>query len=330
VSVDRRVASGRVVLILAWLAAAVSLAVILVSGGGTDRFGAVRAAIHAAYVAALLWYLARSGPSMAILPASPLGPAADGRAGRIAAAAAAVVLCLAGLIEPGLALLLFAASALIVLVAWRRQITGRAVLLGLAVSGLAFVTGGLAFWRHDFVAKPMLAFALVAIPFMFVAGALLVTRTGLGAVRVLDSRPAEAGRSFASGFLMFVPLALANAAGPARPGLTWVTAWWQPIALPVWSATVEETIFRLLLVCLLFALAQPVLRHAPAAAGLAVLFSAATFGLAHGQTVGNLLGAGLGYGLPMAIVFVRRDWEHAVGAHYATNFAPWVMALLAR
>ncbi|MCU0250378.1 MAG: hypothetical protein MUE61_09230 [Vicinamibacterales bacterium] len=89
--VDRRVASGCVVLILAWLAAAVSLAVILVSGGGTDRFGAVRAAIHAACVAALLWYLARSGPSMASLPASPLGPAADGRAGRIAAAAAAVV-----------------------------------------------------------------------------------------------------------------------------------------------------------------------------------------------------------------------------------------------
>ena len=71
------------------------------------------------------------------------------------------------------------------------------------------------------------------------------------------------------------------------------------------------------------------LRHAPAAAGLAVLFSAATFGLAHGQTVGNLLGAGLGYGLPMAVVFVRRDWEHAVGAHHAINFAPWVLALLA-
>ena len=328
--VNRRLASGRAVLVLTWLAAAGALAGMLALGArDTDRFGVPRAAIHAAYVVALLWYLARRGPSMAGLPDSPLGRAADGRAGRTAAAAAAVVLCLASLIEPGLVLLLFAASALIVLVAWRRQITGRAVLLGLAVSGLAFVTGGLAFWRHGFVAKPMLAFALVAVPFMFVAGALLVTRTGLGAVRVLDSSLAEAGRSLASGFLMFVPLALANAAGPARPGLTWVTAWWQPIALPVWSATVEETIFRLLPVCLLFALAQPVLRHAPAAAVLAVLFSAATFGLAHGQTVGNLLGAGLGYGLPMAVVFVRRDWEHAVGAHYAINFAPWVVALLA-
>jgi hypothetical protein len=103
--------------------------------------------------------------------------------------------------------------------------------------------------------------------------------------------------------------------------LAWLAA---AISLAVWSATVEETIFRMLPVCLFFALAQPVLRHAPAAAILAVLFSAATFGLAHGQTVGNLLGAGLGYGLPMAVVFVRRDWEHAVGAHYATDFAPWV------
>ena len=328
-SVNGRVPSGRVFLVLVWLAAAVPLAVFLVSGGGTDRFGAARAAIHATYVGALLWHLARSGRSLAHLPASPLGRAAESRRGRIATAAAAVALCLTGLLEPGLVLLVFAASALIILVAWGRQVTGRAVLLGLAVSALAFSTGGLAFWRHGFVAKPMLAFALVAVPFMFVAGALLVTRTGLGAVRVLDASPAEAGRSLARGFLLFVPLALANAAGPARPGLTWVTAWWQPVVLPVWSATVEETIFRMLPVCLLFALARPVLRHALAAAGVAVLFSAATFGLAHGQTVGNLLGGGLGYGLPLAVVFVWRDWEHAVGAHYATNFAPWVMALLA-
>jgi hypothetical protein len=71
-----------VFLVPAWLAAAVSLAVILVFGGGTDRFEAARAAVHATYVGALVWHLARSGRSLAHLPASPLGRAADGRAGR--------------------------------------------------------------------------------------------------------------------------------------------------------------------------------------------------------------------------------------------------------
>jgi hypothetical protein len=49
----------------------------------------------------------------------------------------------------------------------------RAIVLGLAASAVAFLTGGIAFWRHGFVAKPMLIFMLVAIPPMFAAGGLL-------------------------------------------------------------------------------------------------------------------------------------------------------------
>lgn len=56
--------------------------------------------------------------------------------------------------------------------------------------------GGIAFWIHGFVAKPMLIFMLVAIPPLFVAGGLLVARTGLGAVRVLEGRYRMAWRSF--------------------------------------------------------------------------------------------------------------------------------------
>jgi hypothetical protein len=34
------------------------------------------------------------------------------------------------------------------------------------------------------------------------------------------------------------------------------------------------------------------------------------------------------YGVPMATVFAKRDWEHAVGAHYMVNLIPWVMDFL--
>ena len=60
----------------------------------------------------------------------------------------------------------------------------------------------------------------------------------------------------------------------------------------------------------------------------AVLFSGITFGLGHGRTLERLLTTGLLYGVPMAAMFARRDWEHAVGAHYMVNMIPWVMVYL--
>ncbi len=60
----------------------------------------------------------------------------------------------------------------------------------------------------------------------------------------------------------------------------------------------------------------------------ALLFSTIVFGLGHGWTVDRLLTTGLLYGLPMGVVFVRRDFEHAVGAHWMINAVPWLMAYL--
>jgi len=320
-----------VAVIVTWLAATGTLAVMLWMGvGGTGRFPAARHALHFAYVAALLWSFVRSGPPLGELPPSPLGLPANGRWWRGVAVGMALVLCLTGLLDAGLFLLLLAAATIVILVAWRRMVTVRAVGLGFAASALAFVAGGIAFWRFGFVGKPVLVFMLIAVPPMFVAGGLLVARTGVGAVRVLEGRYGAALRSFLLGCVLFVPLGLANAADSVRPGLTWVDKWWHPIALPLWSGIVEEVVFRTVVVCLCYALVRPVLKRSPASAiVLAVLFSAVVFGLGHGRTWGNLLFAGMGYGLPMAAVFAQRDWERAVGAHYMVNMIPWVMAFLA-
>ena len=75
--------------------------------------------------------------------------------------------------------------------------------------------------------------------------------------------------------------------------------------------------------------ASPLGHAADGSAGRGATAGAPGPDMGRGQTVGNLLGAALGYALPMAVVFVRRDWEHAVGAHYAINVLPWVLALLA-
>ncbi len=319
-----------VALVVTWLGATGTLAVMLVLGvRGTSRLSVARDALRYAYVVALLWYLARCGPQIGHLPESPLGLSTNGRLGRLAAASLALVFCLTVFLDIGLFLLLLVVVMVVILVAWRRQVTMRSAALGIAASVLAFVTGGISFWRFGFVQKPMLIFMLVVIPPMFVAGGLLVGRCGLGAVRVLEGRYGAALRSFLWGCALFVPLGLVNAAASFRTDLAWVNRWWHPLVLPVWSGIVEEIVFRTVVVCLCFALLRPFLRRYPALAiTLAVLFSAVTFGLGHGRTLDQLLGAGLAHGLPMAVIFARRDWEHAVGAHYMINLVPWVMALV--
>jgi hypothetical protein len=103
-----------------------------------------------------------------------------------------------------------------------------------------------------------------------------------------------------------------------------------PLSLPWFSAISEETWFRLFLVGLCYFSLRPAFQRRPALAIIiAVLFSAITFGLGHGGTFQErFLVTGLLYGLPMAVVFARRDWEHAVGAHYMINMIPWLMAFL--
>ena len=326
-------APRQIVLAVLWLAATVTYVALLASGmrRGQD-FAALRDALHAAYSAALLWYLASGEPSIGRLPEFTPVFLARWRFGRVAAVAVvALVFCLTVLSGDGTALLLLAllVAAVAALVAWRRQVTARSVVLGLALSLVAFVTGGIAFWRHGFVGRSALILFLVLVPPMFVAGGLLVSRTGLGASRLLEGRYAQALRSFLWGCVLFVPLGLANAAGTAPSDLAWVERWWQPIALPLWSGIDEEVVFRLMLVTLCFALLRPAWKGRPAVAfWAAALFSAVTFGLGHGRTVGNLVFAGLLYGLPFSVVFARRDLEHAVGAHYMVNFVNWVLAFL--
>ena len=58
-------------------------------------------------------------------------------------------------------------------------------------------------------------------------------------------------------------------------------------------------------------------------------FSATIFGLGHAGTLQERFWmTGMLYGLPLAVTFARRDWEHAVGAHYMINMIPTLMVFL--
>lgn len=323
----------RIALIVVWLATTGIMVVMLLHDvRSTGQYSVVRHVLQVAYVSVLLWYLCRTGPSIRELPdIRPLlfqhwryGPL-------IPVLGIVLLLVLTVFSDYGvsiLMLLLIIATGW-VLVVWRRQIQLRMVVIGFAVAIIAFL-GGLPFWTNDFISADTFLRLLLFVPPMFIAGWLLIKRTGLSGLQLRVGQYGKALQSFLWGCLLFIPLGLINAAsGSPGTNITWVTRWWMPLSLPWFSGIVEEVWFRLLLVSLCYLMLRPAFQKQPVLAALAaVLFSAITFGLGHGRTLERFLTTGLLYGLPMAVVFARRDWEHAVGAHYMVNMIPWVMILL--
>jgi hypothetical protein len=326
--------SHQVILIILWLVTTIAMTVMLWQGvRDTNRFSTTRYILHAGYVVALLWYLGRTGPSVNQLPEVSPQVLPRWRYGvwipvLVIALQFALTLVSAGGVSILWLLMIVATGP--ILLAWRREIRLRLVVQGLAVALVAFLAG-LQMANNGFLSK----FSLYLIPVlsfpMYVAGGLLYERTRFGGIQLLSGQYGKAVKSVFWGGLLFIPLGLINAAGGSPgPGITWVTKWWQPAWLPWYSGIAEETWFRLFLMGLCFFFLRPAFRSRPAVAVVAtVLFSGITFGMWHGFTLERFLVTGLLYGVPMAAMFARRDWEHAVGAHYMVNMIPWVMAFLA-
>ena len=110
---------------------------------------------------------------------------------------------------------------------------------------------------------------------------------------------------------------------------TWVVNWWQPLYAIV-PGIAEETWARLFLTTLCYALLRPATNHSPRRAVFgAILFGALVHGLAHtginpiGLIIGSLL-----YGVPTALLFIKYDFEHAVGYHFLIDFVRYLAAWL--
>jgi hypothetical protein len=320
-----------IALIVMWLLTTTALVLMLLSGVRDNaQFGVERSILQAAYVLTLFWYLIRTGPSVKQLPELRPLLLPQSRLGKLIPVIGLALLFLAELIGLGILMPLLMLATIWILIVWRREIGLPAVLMSLALVAIAFLTG-LPFYQNQYIGRANFILLLgFAIP-MFVAGGLLAEHTRLLGSQLYTGRYKEALVSFLWGCLLFVPLGLFNAAaGSPGPGMTWVNRWWMPLSQPLFSGIVEEVWFRLFLVSLCYLLLRPAFSKRPVI-GLvcAVLFSAITFGLGHGGTLlENLFITGLLYGLPMAVIFARRDWEHAVGAHYMINMIPTLMVFL--
>lgn len=324
---------AQIALAIAWLVTTITGVSMLYGETRNKRAPArLRRGLALAYAAVLLWYLVSNGHSIGQLSEFTPLVFADWQFGPLAVALSiALLFFLSVVFDKGapILFLLYVVVTLIILVAWRRQITGYAAVLGITVSLIAYVTGGILFGKNKLVPKVNVIIFLVVVPPMFIVGSLLAAHTGLERIQLLEREYGNALMSFLWGCVLFIPLGLVNAIDRQKEEYPWVNRWWKPLVVPFWSGINEEVIFRLFLVPLCYALLRPAFVEHPGLAFIAaVLFSGITFGLSHGRTWKHFVFTGLCYGVPMAVVFATRDWEHAVGAHYMVNFVPWVTAFL--
>ena len=316
-----------------WFISTITFAVMLASGvRNTGRFSNERNILHAVYVFVLFVYLIRTGPSLNELP--DISPQFFPRLkiGKFIPAVLIAILFLGEVSHQleGLVRLLILISTIIILIIWRREIRLRSVSLGIIVALIAFLGGWIWYQNQYFPIEIFTLFIIFVVP-IFVAAGLLNKRTGLDGSELFRGQYKKAVLSFLYGCVLFIPLGLANAAaGSPGPWMTWVTRWWMPLSMPFFSGIVEEAMWRLLVVSLCYFLLRPAFNKKPAiAVAIATLFSAIIFGIGHkGNFLDTFLITGLLYGLPMAVIFARRDWEHAIGAHYMINMIPTLMVFL--
>jgi hypothetical protein len=282
----------------------------------------------------LFWYLIRTDSSVKHLPeVSPI-LLPKRKIGKLIPVIIIALLLVSEFYNQGIVLPLLILSTIWILIIWRREINLSNIIVGFVVTIIALL-GGLPMYQNHLV-NLQTFFGLLAFTMpMFVASSLLFKHTGLGGSQLFLMQYGKAVKSFLWGCLLFIPFGLINAAAGFSGHIMgrhiiWVTNWWQPFSLTFFSAITEEAWFRLFMVPLCYFLLRPAFTRVPALSiVLSTLFSAIVFGMGHGgDLMHGILNIGLLYGLPMAILYVRRDWEYAVGAHYMIDLIPWIMVFL--
>lgn len=218
-----------------------------------------------------------------------------------------------------------------VLVARRTQLAARVWVAGIASAAALLAVE--AVFRENVMGGLVLG-AVIAPQAM--AGIVLLEPSRLARVWLLEARPFAAGRAFALGCLLAVPPALMNVSGmtakmASATEASLRNAWMAFYALQ--PALLEEVWARLFLLPLLYVAFRSASGSTTGRAlSLALLVSVAVHGLAHAPqsiaTVTNALFTALVYGVPLALLFLRRGLESAIGYHFFIDFVRFGYVIL--
>jgi hypothetical protein len=148
-------------------------------------------------------------------------------------------------------------------------------------------------------------------------------------VRILDGTSTLVLRGLLIGCVLGVPASLFNLLGNIQSQDTYIIHWWQPLYAIV-PAIAEESWARLFLVSFCYAVLRPVADVRPRrAVVVAILISILAFSSAHaGLNPFVIVIDGLLFSAPYALLLIKKDFEHAVGYHFITDFFRFVAAFL--
>jgi hypothetical protein len=324
-----RLVSAPITLLLAFLWLVVAVCAVLAWFLRLTILSVVVGLVSFIFIIALIWELARTRPRAVDFPdLTGVGKSRFGFGVRIVLilGVALITFVIGLMIGTGAApIMVTGLIGLGLTLAWRHDLDRRMVTSGVAIGllaglGIAVLGNGDLTWA---------IFNDLCLPPSFIGGMLLLRRTGLGRSCWMDSGFTPGLRSFVWGCVLALPAALLNLLGNLQGSDIWVRHIWQPIYAIV-PAFAEETWARLFLVTLCYAVLRPVCGTHPRRAVIAaILAGILVHGFAHtgidpiGLIIGSLL-----YGLPAALLFIKKDIEHAVGYHFLIDFIRFLTAFL--
>ncbi len=276
---------------------------------------------------AMLW---REVPVLS-MPTALTGFPGFGATVALIAAAILVIFVVGDTPSPWIALsLVLSLVAIGYAIVWRSQINLHLVILalvaGLVCVGLGVNWGNTGPWRFAYYLSVALA---------ILGGGVMVRRIDLTPVYMAQGKWLAALVGFGIGAVLALPSSLLNLASGIQNADTWVDEIWEPLVALV-PGIAEESVARLVLLTLCVVL----LRRRPGASSMKVIVAAlliSTFAhaLAHlsifevfSPAGGMMILAGLLFGLPMGLVFLRFGFEAAVGYHFMVDFVRFLAAYL--
>lgn len=223
------------------------------------------------------------------------------------------------------------AIALFFIALFRKEITRRMILGGLTMGFSIFLVEQI----MNFNPQQALYLSLGIIP-LSIAGFWLLERSRLSAFHLLGGDYRSSAKSFGLGCVLAIPPALLNVimalgSEPSEFDLMF-DRWWKAF-YAFQPGILEEAWARLFLTTFLYVLLRPVGAQRPRHALAAVILLATLMhGLAHyPASISEPISAvfiSLMYGIPLTLLYIKRDFEHAVAYHFFIDFVRFGVAAL--
>lgn len=215
-------------------------------------------------------------------------------------------------------ILIFAVLAFVVsiwiIIKYKKLITKPLIVKGLIIGGLCSLA------QYNYI--PSLLAILLITPLFYISASLLNDKFRFTKIHFNNNSFSKSITSILIGCLLALPMALSNLTDVMTTNpFKWINQFWQPI-LVFNFVLLEETFMRLFIITFIYVLVSSKTDRKFIPVITAIFISSLIFGFTHYPHVDiqNCINIVILYGLPLGLLFYKRDFETVVGYHFMINF----------